>query len=151
MKIRTQEKIQRLKETTLFRSLKPQDLEILALMMKDFIYDEGEVIVHEGDGGDEAYVIYSGKVEVYRAVSGGAVTLNSLGPGELFGELALFGEGFRSASVKAVEQTAIGVITKEKLYDLIREFPEVGLEMLKVQTQRFYKAENKLLRLLNNS
>ncbi len=150
MKISVQEKIQRLKETQLFRTLRPEEFEILALMMKDLIYEAGEVIINEGDEGDEAYVIYSGKVEVYRSVSGGIVKLNSLGPGELFGELALFGDGFRSASVKATEETIIGVIAKEKLYDIMREFPEVALEMLKVQTQRFYKAENRLMGFLDN-
>lgn len=151
MKIAIEEEIRLLRKVLLFQNLKPAELKIISLAMENFIYDKNEVILHEGDEGDEAFVIYSGKVEVYkRSPDGKELYLNSLGPGEIFGELAIFGEGFRSASVKAVTETLVGAITKEKLFEIMREFPEIAIELLKVQTQRFFRAENRLMQFLKD-
>ncbi len=152
MKITTQEEIQNLKRLPLFQNLKPSELKIISLSMENFIFETGEVIVNEGDEGDEAYIIYSGQVEVYKTLAAGkVVSLNVLGPGEIFGEIALFGDGFRSASVKAIQETLVGVIKKETLYEIIREFPDMAIEMLKVQTQRFLRSESRLMESINDS
>ncbi len=148
MKITTQEEIQNLKKAVLFRNLKASELKIISLSMEYFIFEAGEVIVNEGDEGDEAYIIYSGQAEVYRALGAGkVVSLSFLGPGEIFGEMALFGDGFRIASVKAIDETIVGVIKKERLYEIIRQFPDIAIEMLRVQTQRFSRAQNRLMEL----
>lgn len=151
MKITIDEEIQQLKKVPLFQNLKPAELKIISLSMENCIFQTGDVIVNERDEGDEAYIIYSGRVEIYRTVANGKlVSLNFLGPGEIFGEMALFGDGFRTASVKAVRETVVAVMTKEKMYDILREFPEIGIEMLKVQTQRFSRVENRLMELLKD-
>ena len=151
MKITTDEETQHLKKVLLFQNLKPQELKIISLSMEDLIFKTGDVIVSEGDEGDEAYIIYTGQVEIYRTLANGKlVSLNFLGPGEMFGEMALFGDGFRTASVKAIQETIVGVITKEKLYDIVREFPDIAIEILKVQTRRFSKMENRLMECLKN-
>jgi CRP-like cAMP-binding protein len=74
-----------------------------------------------------------------------------LGPGEMFGELALFGTGVRTASVKAADETTVAMISKEKLYQIIKEYPDVAIEMLKVQTQRFARAEARLMANIKDS
>jgi CRP/FNR family transcriptional regulator len=151
VKITIDEEIQQLKKVPLFQNLKPAELKIISLSMENCIFQTGDVIVNERDEGDEAYIIYSGRVEIYRTVANGKlVSLNFLGPGEIFGEMALFGDGFRTASVKAVRETVVAVMTKEKMYDILREFPEIGIEMLKVQTQRFSRVENRLMELLKD-
>lgn len=149
MKLTTEKEIRYLRNTPLFQNLRPEELKIISLATENFIYEQGEVIVNKGDEGDEAYIIYSGEVEVFSPQENGkAVILNKLGEGEMFGELALFGEGFRSASVKANKETLVGVISKEKLYEIIREFPDIAIQILKVQTQRFSRTENRLMGLL---
>ena len=146
MKITPELEMQYLRNVELFVNLRSEELKIISLATQNLIYEQGEVIIAEGDEGDEAYVIYSGEVEVYRALGDGkTVSLNRLGPGEMFGELALFGEGFRSATVKALTETLVAVITRDKLYEILREFPDIAIEMLKVQTQRFFRAENRLI------
>ena len=146
MKITLQREIQLLKTASLFHTLKEEELRIIALTTENIIYEPSEVIVNEGDEGSEAYIIYSGYVEVYRkAENGKQISLNKMGPGGMFGELALFGNGLRTASVKAVEETLVSVLSKEKLYEIIRAFPDIGIEMLKVITERFAQAENRLM------
>jgi len=148
MKLTTEKEIQYLRKTPLFQSLKSDELKIVSLAMRNVIYEQGEMIINEGDEGDEAYIIYSGEVEVFRLLEGKTVIMNKLGEGEMFGELALFGEGFRSASVRASKETLVGVISKEKLYEIIREFPDIAIQILKVQAQRFSRTENRLMEFL---
>ena len=136
-----------LKTVSLFHTLKERELKIITLTIENIIYEPWEVIVNEGDEGSEAYIIYTGYVEVYRkAGDGKLISLNKMGPGGMFGELALFGNGYRTASVKAVEDTLVSVISKEKLYEIIRAFPDIAIEMLKAITERFAKVENRLMR-----
>jgi len=149
MKLTTEKEIQYLRKAPLFQNLKLEELKIISLATENFIYEEGEIIFNEGDEGDQAYIIYSGEVEVFRSQEGAKpVMLNKLGEAEMFGELALFGEGFRSASVRAVKETLVGLIRKDRLYEIIREFPDIAIQMLKVQTQRFFRTENRLMGLL---
>jgi CRP/FNR family transcriptional regulator len=146
MKLTIQKEVQMLRGVSLFRSVKPEDLKIIALTTTNYIYESGEIIINEGDEGDDAYIIYTGRVEVFRkGTDVKIIALNTLGPGEMFGELALFGDSIRTASVKAVEETVVSIIAKEKLYKIIREFPDIAIEMLKVQTSRFAEAEKKLI------
>jgi len=150
MKLTIQKEVQMLRGVSLFRSVKPEDLKIIALTTTNYIYESGEIIINEGDEGDDAYIIYTGRVEVFRkGTDVKIITLNTLGPGEMFGELALFGDSIRTASVKAVEETVVSIIAKEKLYKIIREFPDIAIEMLKVQTSRFAEAEKKLIEFIN--
>jgi len=152
MKITLAEEIKFLRNVPLFSKMNPEELKILALTTDTVIYEDGEVIFTEGDEGNEACIIYSGRVEVYRrSTEGKMIPLNMLGPGEMFGELALFGTGVRTASVNAAEETTVAVISKEKLYQIIKEYPDVAIEMLKVQTQRFARAEARLMANIKDS
>jgi CRP-like cAMP-binding protein len=152
MKITLAEEIKFLRNVPLFSKMNPEELKILALTTDTVIYEDGEVIFTEGDEGNEACIIYSGSVEVYRrSTEGKLIPLNMLGPGEMFGELALFGTGVRTASVKAAEETTVAMISKEKLYQIIKEYPDVAIEMLKVQTQRFARAEARLMANIKDS
>jgi CRP/FNR family cyclic AMP-dependent transcriptional regulator len=146
MKISLTEEIQCLKSAPLFRSLKEEELRIIALTTENFLFEPGEVIVEEGEEGGEAYIIHEGSVEVSRKTSDGeAVRLNLLGQGDVFGELALFGRGLRTATVTAVAATQVSVISKDKLFEIIRAFPEIGIEMLKAVTARFARMEDRLM------
>jgi CRP-like cAMP-binding protein len=147
MKISLAGEIQRLKTVPLFQTLKEEELKLIALTTENIIYEPGEVIVKEGDEGGEAYIILAGSVEVFRKTDAGELMrLNKMGPGGMFGELALFGKGLRTASVEAVEETLVSVISKERLYEIIRTFPDIGIEMLKAITERFARVEDRLMR-----
>jgi CRP-like cAMP-binding protein len=149
MKTSATTEIHSLKSVPLFQGLKPMELSVISLAMENVIFEAGEIIFQEGEEGEEAYIILSGEVEVYTTLeTDGAFTLNVLTQGEIFGEMALFGDGSRSASVKALRETLVGMITKEKLYGIIQEFPRIAIQMLKVQTRRFQRAEKRLLECL---
>jgi eukaryotic-like serine/threonine-protein kinase len=77
--------------------------------------ERGEHIIREGESGDEVFILASGRVLVYRTVDGERVPLSELGPGEVFGEMAILTSSPRTASVVALEDCVLRVITGEIL------------------------------------
>ena len=77
----------------------------------------GEHVIREGETGDAAYIVLSGRLEVYKHEAGQRVKLRALGPGDVFGETSIFAASRRTASVLVVEDAALTKITS----DLIEE------------------------------
>jgi CRP-like cAMP-binding protein len=82
---------------------------------------EGFVVMREGEAGTVAYLIQSGRVEAYSEIEGKRVSLGILGPGEIFGEMALFNDGKRTASVQALEDCNLILITRQSLEEKLRK------------------------------
>ena len=88
------------------------------------------VLITEGDASDALFIIASGRVKVYAANEGGReVILNSHGPGEMVGELALDGAP-RSASVMTTEPTSCAVVSGARLRDFIVAHPDFALHLI---------------------
>jgi len=95
-------------------------------------FKTGEVIFKEGtDPRGEAYVIHAGAVEIRRTFDGVEKVLTRYGEGELFGEMALFRKASRSANAVAVDDTELLIIRDERLEWLIRNRPQLTVEVLK--------------------
>jgi rhodanese-related sulfurtransferase len=109
----------------LYKSLTVGDLERRRLKPGEVIFREGE------DPRGEAYLVHVGQVEIRRRFDGTERVLATLGEGELFGEMALFRGSPRSASAVAVTDTELLVLRAERLEWLVRNRPQVALEMLR--------------------
>jgi serine/threonine protein kinase len=77
-------------------------------------FKKGEYVVREGEPGDSAYIIVSGKCEVLKVIDGSASVMQKLGPGQVFGEMAVLTEGPRTATVLATEDTTALVVTRQE-------------------------------------
>ncbi|MBL8913797.1 MAG: protein kinase [Archangium sp.] len=91
----------------------------------------GEAIVREGEEGDAAYVIFEGHCQATRVVAGKTQSLRLLGPGEMFGETAVFTGAPRSATVTAIMDTVVGVV--DQLY-LREEMERTSFMSLAIRT-----------------
>ncbi len=87
-------------------------------------YSNGDVIVSEGIVSNNAYIIMEGKVNVTKKVDKKSILINSLGKGEVFGEMGLISKSVRSATVVAVGNVTIGVIEKEQFESIVKQLPE---------------------------
>jgi len=76
------------------------------------VFLPGSLIIQEGDVGDQAYMIVSGKCRAYRTLGTDTETLGMMGPGDVFGEMALLLDEPRAASVEALERTSVMVLDK---------------------------------------
>ena len=83
-------------------------------------FAKDEVVFREGDVGDCAYLIVSGRVLIYLTEDSTEVPLRILGDGEVFGEMALIDNSLRSASCRAMGETHVIVVSKDQLLDRIQ-------------------------------
>jgi CRP/FNR family transcriptional regulator len=113
-----------------FASLTRDELEDLATSAETIHWDLGGIVFEEGDRGDHCYVVYSGRVKVLRRFPDGRrITLARLGPGSIFGELAIFNGERRSATVQASEPTVAVSLAAEKVMAILRNDPEAALSV----------------------
>jgi CRP/FNR family transcriptional regulator, cyclic AMP receptor protein len=95
-------------------------------------FDAGERIFLEDDDGDCLYVVCSGKVDV---ITFGTV-LESVGPGGMFGEMALIDGGPRAAAALAAEATEAAVVDREAFHTLVRDEPTFALGIMRLLAER---------------
>jgi len=99
--------------------------------METRTYSPGETILQEGEPSDYAYIIRKGRVEVVREHLGQTVQLNSLGRGEIFGELGVIDAQPRSATVRAVEPVTLSVLSNDEIVEMIYDDPEKSLVLIR--------------------
>lgn len=88
----------------------------------------GETLFQQGDVGDVAYVIESGRIRITAKRHGVDSLLNEVGPGEMLGELALIDAGLRTATAVAIDTAVLAVITKQQIAERVtRADPVLGL------------------------
>lgn len=117
----------------LFRVLSREDILATAQAGLSRIYAPGQIICHQGDPGDHLYTVIEGLVKiVFISGRGDEMVLNIMGPGEIFGELALLDGSPRSASVVALKSTAAFMLPRVRLLELMSRNPGLADEFLKL-------------------
>jgi len=133
-----------LSQISLFADLSTRQLSELSDVVRWQTAAGDEVILAEDEPGDTMYFVLSGKVRVDVATSNGPRSLGELGPGEPFGEMALFEGRPRTATVTAVEKTRLGRIEREDFEELVEEIPGIALAICRVLSRRVRTATKKL-------
>lgn len=100
------------------------------------VYQDGDIIIQQGEEGDCLYVIQEGSVEVYATVNGKEIYLAKLGEGEFFGEMAVFEQTARSTSVRALGQARVLTVDKRILLRRIQEDPSLAFRFLEIMSTR---------------
>jgi CRP-like cAMP-binding protein len=99
-------------------------------------FKKGTVLFHEGDEGDDMYIIQNGRVAIKKRVPHGETTLAVLEKGDFFGEMAILERMPRSASAEVVEDSDLIVIQSELFGDMIKSNPEIAVRMLRKYSLR---------------
>lgn len=87
-------------------------------------FPRGSVIIKEGEISNEAYIVSKGMVKIVKQRRDGqTLTLAEMGPGQLFGEMCLFGSVERTASIIAITDVELNVIDKEHFQEVFRNTP----------------------------
>lgn len=123
--------VERLAKVELFSGLKPEGLALIAKVATEETHATGTKIFQHGDVGDKLYLILEGRVRISREVPGmGEEALAVLGPGQVFGEMALLDESPRSADARVHERCRILVIPKAGFDDLLFMQKDLAYEVL---------------------
>jgi CRP/FNR family transcriptional regulator, cyclic AMP receptor protein len=121
-----------LRQAPLFSALDDEAASALRASMSQTKIRRGEVLFREGDSGDRLFVVTDGKVKLGRSSSDGRENLLAiLGPGQMFGELSLFDPGPRSATVTAVTDVAMLVLSHDEMVRWLSGRPEVAARLRK--------------------
>lgn len=107
--------------------------EMLSAQASEISLTEGEVLFEQGDEGDALYAILKGTLEVsFLAMSGKKLTLTLMRPGEVFGEIALFDSGPRTATIAAAEPSRVLRVRRNDVMNQIREHPDLAVDMVRL-------------------
>ena len=140
----TDEKIEALAAVPLFSQVGRKDLERLAMLATERTYASGTDIVSEGEVGVAMFVISEGTVEVVKAEDGKDVKIDELKRGAFFGEMALFENFPRNATVRATSDVTCLALTEWDVHAELRETPEVAIQLLKAMVRRLRTATQEL-------
>jgi CRP-like cAMP-binding protein len=131
------EKLDLLHRIPLFSAFDRRKLERLGMLADEVDVPAGYTLMRQGDSGAEMYVIVSGQVTVDRD----STRVNTLGPGDFFGEIALLDGGPRTATVTAEQDCRLLVITHREFHSMMDEFPEIASEVLNALAHRIRRLE----------
>jgi CRP-like cAMP-binding protein len=128
-----------------FETLAREDLEQVARVAVPRSFAPGEVVFREGDESDTCYVVRSGHARAVRAhPDGRMITLASFGPGDIFGELAMFDNERRSATVEATDRVAAVAVLGAEMRRLMQEHSELSAKLV-ISLGRRLRAANERL------
>ena len=131
------DKIQFLRQVSLFRSLSDKALLDLCAITIEKTFPPKTMIIKEGDPGDSLYIVKSGKVNILKRMKSGQNTiLVSLGKNVVIGDMAVIDDQPRSASVETTVDSTFLIITKSDFKALLGSTPEVSFGILKLMTER---------------
>lgn len=99
-------------------------------------YNDGEIIIKQGESGNCMYVIQSGEVEVLRDNDGKEVQLAIRKAGDFFGEMALFSREVRSATIKALGNSRVLTVDRKNLLNSIQKDPSLAFRIIETLSKR---------------
>ncbi len=141
------EVVELLGRVPVFSTLAGDDLERVAELAVPRSFETGQVVFREGDASDTCYVVRSGRARAVRVHRGGrTITLAHFGPGDIFGELALFEDERRSATVEAIAPTAVIALLGPDMRRLMATHNEITLKLVIALGRRLRETNERLAR-----
>ena len=143
----TQETVELLGHVPAFETLTPEDLERVAGVAVPRSFAPHEVVFREDDDSDTCYVVRKGHARALREHSDGRqITLATFGPGDIFGELAMFSAERRSATVDAIDALEVVAILGRDMRALMRRHPDIAVALVVALGRRLREANERLAR-----
>jgi len=130
-----------------FGELGPAELGAVAAVAGPRSFSAGEAVFREGDASSTCYIVRSGHARAIREhLDGRQLTLATFGPGEIFGELAMFDDELRSATVEAIDELEALAILGDDMRRLMREHAEIAVKLAVALVRRLRDTNDRLAR-----
>jgi CRP-like cAMP-binding protein len=147
MGTREQDAIDLLAHVPVFETLGPKDLAQVAAVTVPRSFDAGHVIFREGDQSDTCYIVRGGHARAVREHGDGrTLTLAHFGPGDIFGELAMFDDERRSATVETLDPLDAIAVLGDDMRRLLREHPGIAVKLVISLGRRLREANERIAR-----
>jgi CRP-like cAMP-binding protein len=145
--MRSGEVVELLGRVPAFSTLVHSDLERIARFAVPRQFDPGDVVFREGDASDTCYVVRDGRARaIHEHGDGRTITLATFGPGDIFGELAMFEDELRSATVEAIEPMSVVAVLGPDMRRLMSEHAEISMRLVIALGRRLREANQRLSR-----
>ncbi|MGZ4270047.1 MAG: Crp/Fnr family transcriptional regulator [Solirubrobacteraceae bacterium] len=142
-----EESVELLGRVPVFETLVPEDLRRVADVAVPRTFPPQLVIFREGDESDTCYIVRSGHARAVREnADGRSITLAHFGPGDIFGELAMFDDERRSATVETLDTLDVLAVLGADMRRLLREHPEIAVKLVIALGRRLREANERLTR-----
>jgi CRP-like cAMP-binding protein len=144
---RLEDSIALLGAVPVFETLGPEDLRRVAEVAVPRRFQPHQVIFREGDASDTCYVVRSGHARAVREHGDGrTIALAHFGPGDIFGELAMFDDERRSATVETLDAVDAVAVAGSDMRRLLREHPDISVKLVIALGRRLREANERLTR-----
>lgn len=130
------DEVEMLRRVPIFAKIKPAKLKLLAFASDRMTYRTGQDLCRQGDVGDAAYVVLSGTADIIVTSPAGEIKVADVGANAIVGEIAVLCNVSRTATVRATSPLEVLRISKEHFLELVNDFPEVAVEIMRMLAAR---------------
>jgi CRP-like cAMP-binding protein len=139
-----QRDVEVLRNIPLFAKVEPAKLKLLAFTSEHVEFMEGDIIFRQGDTGDAAYILLDGQADILVDTPQGSVKVAQLGRNDIVGEIAILCDVPRTATVAAATRLATLRVSKDGFFNLVTQFPQVGVEIMHELAARLHHTTQQL-------
>lgn len=141
----TGNKIAYLSNIQVFRDLSPVELAEMDRQLTMSTCQAGKIFYMPNDSGEVLFLLKKGRVQLYRiAPNGKKLIVATLGPGSIFGEMSLVGQGMHNTFAEAVNECVLCVMSRSDVERLMREKPDVAFRFVQALGSRLTELESRL-------
>jgi CRP/FNR family transcriptional regulator len=142
-----EDSVELLTRVPLFAELSGAELDHIASVAVPRSFPKGVRVFHEGDHSDACYIVRAGDLRVTREHSDGrAIALATLGPGDIFGELAMLDGGTRSASVETLTDAELLALPAPDVRRVIAAHGDIAAKLIVAITRRLRETNERVAR-----
>ena len=130
------EEVEILRRIPLFANIDPAKLKLMCFASERVTFKDGEVLCRQGETGDSAFIILDGTADVQVERREGTMSVATLTKNDIVGEIAILCDVPRTATVVAKGELTTLKVTKDLFFGLVKDFPEIGIEIMRVLAHR---------------
>jgi CRP-like cAMP-binding protein len=130
------DEVEMLRRVPIFARIAPAKLKLLAFTSDRVSYKAGQILFHQGDFGDAAYVVLSGTADILVDTPAGEIKIADVELNSIVGEIAILCDVSRTATIRATSKLEALRISKEHFLKLLADFPEMTVEIMRVLADR---------------
>jgi CRP-like cAMP-binding protein len=138
-------KANNLSNIQVFRDLSPNELARMNRQITMSTCPPGKIFYMPEDSGEGLFLLKKGRVQLYRiAPNGKKIVMVTLGPGAIFGEMSLVGQGMHNTFAESIEECVLCIMSRSDVERLIQEKPEVAFRFVEALGKRLSQLEARL-------
>ncbi|MHA1600047.1 MAG: cyclic nucleotide-binding domain-containing protein [Alphaproteobacteria bacterium] len=140
-----EEEVEILRKTPLFANIDPAKLKLMCFASERLTFKPGQSLFDQGDTADSAYIIVSGTADVI-VNTGKPSVVAKVAKNDIVGEIAILCDVPRTATVAATSELTTLKITKDLFFRMVTDFPEMGVEVMRVLAHRLEQTTADLMK-----